>query len=192
MYPNASARDRRWSVLLCLAFALPASALEADRQQPMQINSDRFESGMDTNTTVLTGNVRITQGSLVVNAARADVTQDKGEVARALLTGKPATLKQAMDGGGELNAQAATIDYKLTDETVELSGNVVLERPQGTLRSQRVVYSVKTGRLAAGEGVTGGVQLVIPPKAPKPVEVPKEAPKSSALAPSDAARLIGP
>lgn len=192
MYPNASAPDRRWLALLCFAFAAPASALEADRQQPMQINSDRFESGMDTNTTVLTGNVRITQGSLVVNAARADVTQDKGEVARALLTGKPATLKQAMDGGGELNAQAGTIDYKLTDETVELSGDVVLERPQGTLRSQRVVYSVKTGRLAAGEGVSGGVQLVIPPKAPKPAEVPKEAPKSGALAPSDSSRLIGP
>ena len=128
----------------------------------------------------------------MVNAARADVTQDKGEVARALLTGKPATLKQAMEGGGELNAQAGTIDYKLTEETVELSGNVVLERPQGTLRSQRVVYSVKTGRLAAGEGVTGGVQLVIPPKAPKPAEVPKEAPKAGAVAPVDASRLIRP
>ena len=192
MYPNASAPDRRWLALLCLVAALPAAALEADRQQAMQINSDRFESGMDTNTTVLTGNVRITQGSLVVNAARADVTQDKGEVARALLTGKPATLKQAMEGGGELNAQAGTIDYKLTEETVELSGNVVLERPQGTLRSQRVVYSVKTGRLAAGEGVTGGVQLVIPPKAPKPADVPKEAPKAGAVAPADSSRLIRP
>ena len=94
--------------------------------------------------------------------------------------------------GGELNASAATIDYQLTEETVELRGNVVLERPQGTLRSQRVVYSVKTGRLAAGEGVTGGVQLVIPPKAPKPAEVPKEAPKAGAVAPVDASRLIRP
>ena len=192
MYPNASAPDCRWLTLLCLIVALPVSALEADRQQPMQINSDRFESGMDTNTTVLTGNVRITQGSLVVNAARADVTQEKGEVARALLTGKPATLKQAMEGGGELNAQAGTIDYKLTEETVELSGNVVLERPQGTLRSQRVVYSVKTGRLAAGEGVTGGAQLAIPPKAAKPAEVPKEAPKAGSITPADSSHLIRP
>ena len=192
MCPNASVDGCRWLLLLCLVAALPASALDSDRQQPMQINSDRFESGMDTNTTVLTGNVRITQGSLVVNAARADVTQEKGEVARALLTGKPATLKQAMEGGGELNAQAGTIDYKLTEETVELSGNVVLERPQGTLRSQRVVYSVKTGRLAAGEGVTGGVQLVIPPKAAKPAEVPKEAPKAGAITPADSSHLIRP
>lgn len=173
MFRNASRVDRVLAGWLACALAAPALALESDRQQPMQINADRFESGMDGNTTVLTGNVRITQGSLVVNAARADVTQEQGEVSRAVLTGRPATLKQAMDGGGELNASAATIDYRLAEESVELTGDVVLERPQGTLRSQRVTYSVKTGRLAAGEGVGGGVQLVIPPKAPKPADAPK-------------------
>ena len=76
MFRNARVPDRRALALLLAALAAPALALEADRQQPMQINSDRFESGMDTNTTVLTGNVRITQGSLVVYAARADVTQE--------------------------------------------------------------------------------------------------------------------
>ena len=192
MCPSAKVRSL-WLLLPSLAVALPAVALESDRLQPMQIKSDKFESAMDTNTTVLTGNVRITQGSLVVNAARADVTQDKGEVARALLTGAPATLKQSMEGGGELNASAATIDYQLTEETVELRGNVVLERPQGTLRSERVTYSIKTGRLAAGEGVGGGVELVIPPKAPKPADAPTEAPKSSALPAGGASsRTTGP
>lgn len=184
MSRNANVPDRRWLSLLLLVAGMPAVALEKDREQPMQINSDRFEAGMDDSTTVLTGNVRIVQGSLVVNAARADITQVKGEVSRALLTGAPATLKQAMEGGGELNAKAKSIDYLLTEESVELKGDVVLDRPQGTLRSERVVYSIKTGRMAAGEGVTGGVQLVIPPKAPKPADAtdaPKEAPKSGAV-----------
>ena len=184
MFRNANVPDLRGVALLLLAATSPLAALESDREQPMQINSDRFEAGMDTNTTVLTGNVRIVQGSLVVKAARADITQDKGEVSRALLTGAPATLKQTMTGGGELNASARTIDYKLAEESVDLSGDVILERPQGTLRSEKVTYSVKTGRLAAGEGVSGGVQLVIPPKAPKPADADKtkeEAPKSGAL-----------
>ena len=186
MFRNANVPDLRGVALLLLAASSPLAALESDREQPMQINSDRFEAGMDTNTTVLTGNVRIVQGSLVVKAARADITQDKGEVSRALLTGAPATLKQTMTGGGELNASASTIDYKLAEESVDLSGNVILERPQGTLRSERVTYSVKTGRLAAGEGVSGGVQLVIPPKAPKPADADKakdEAPKSGMVLP---------
>lgn len=163
-----SARVLEVGVLLTLVLAAaPVLALESDRQQPMQIKSDRFESGMKEDVTVLTGNVRITQGSLVVNAARADITQAKGEVSRAVLTGAPATLKQQVEGGGELNASAQTIDYQLAEENVELRGNVILERPQGTLRSEKVVYSVKTGKLAAGQDVSGGVELVIPPRPPK-------------------------
>lgn len=184
MFLNASAPELRCWLLLLLAAASPLAALESDRQQPMQINSDRFEAGMNTSTTVLTGNVRITQGSLVVKAARADITQDKGEVSRALLTGAPATLKQTLAGGGELNASAQTIDYQLAEEMVDLRGGVILERPQGTLRSEHVSYSVKTGRLAAGEGASGGVQLVIPPRVPKPADatkVPQAAPESGAL-----------
>lgn len=171
-----SLKARVPELLMLLLVCAPALALESDRQQPMQIKSDRFESGMKEDTTVLTGNVRITQGTLVVNAARADISQTKGEVSRALLTGNPATLKQAMEGGGELNARAQTIDYQLAEENVELRGNVVLERPQGTLRSEKVVYSVKTGKMAAGADVSGGVELVIPPKPPK-AETPAEPPK---------------
>ncbi len=179
---NVNARSHLGLTLWLIA--APALALESDRQQPMQIKSDGLSAGMDSSTTVLTGNVRIVQGSLVIKSARADITQQAGEVSRALLTGAPATLKQGMDAGGELNASARTIDYKLSEESVELRGGVILERPQGTLRSERVVYSVKTGQLAAGEGVTGGVELVIPPRAPKPAATP-EAPKSGALLPAE-------
>ena len=159
--------SRNKGLALLLLAPLAAPALESDRDQPMQIRSDRFESGTKAETTILSGNVRIAQGSLVVNAERAEITQSGGEVTRAVLTGRPARVEQAIDSGGELNASAAKIDYALADERVELSGGVVLERPQGTLRSERVVYSVRTGQLSAGESVQGGVELVIPPRARK-------------------------
>lgn len=166
MHRNASVREHLL-LLALLAAAMPATALEKDREQPIQIRSDRMQAALDNNTTVLMGNVRITQGSLVVQAERADITQEKGEVSRALFTGRPATLRQSVDGGGEMNARALTIDYKLGEETVELIGQAVLDRPQGSLRSEKVVYSVRTGSLVAGEGVSGGVELVIPPRPPK-------------------------
>ncbi len=147
--------------------ATPALALESDRDQPMRIRSDRSESDLGKDSTVLIGNVRITQGTLEVNAERADITQAEGAVSRAVLTGSPATMKQQVDAGGELRAQARRIDYALASETVELSGGVIVERPQGTLKSERVTYSVKDGRVVAGDNA-GGVELVIPPRAPKP------------------------
>ena len=168
---RSNANASRGLVLLLLA-PLAAQALESDRDQPMQIRSDRFESGTKADTTILSGNVRIAQGSLVVNAERAEITQAGVEVTQAVLTGRPARLKQAVEAGGEMNATAAKIDYALADERVELTGGVVLERPQGTLRSERVVYSVRTGQLSAGESVQGGVELVIPPRQRKAEDKP--------------------
>jgi len=144
---------------------VPASALESDRQQEVKITADSFGGSIKEGTSLFQGNVRIQQGSLDIRSARGEFTQVDGAVSRALLTGSPATLVQSMDAGGLLKAQAATIDYKVADEKVELRGGAVLERPQGVLRSERVVYSVKTGEMEAG--ATGsGVQLIIPPKAP--------------------------
>ncbi len=154
-----------WVVSLGVLLSLPVFALDSDRQQPMRIRSDRSEADLAKDSTVLIGNVRITQGSLEVGAERAYITQAQGEVSRAVLTGKPATLRQQVEAGGELRAQARRIDYALANESIELTGGVVIERPQGTLRSERVVYSVKDGRVVAGDDA-GGVELVIPPRAP--------------------------
>jgi lipopolysaccharide export system protein LptA len=166
---------RSHKVLFCLLLLpLAAPALHRDREQAMQIRADRFESSTKAETTILSGNVRIAQGSLVVQADRAEITQVGGEVTRAVLTGRPARLRQALEAGGEIQATAAKIDYALAEERVELSGEVVLERPQGTLRSERVVYSVRTGQLSAGESVQGGVELVIPPRARKADDQPAD------------------
>lgn len=144
---------------------VPAQALESDRQQEVKINADSFGGSIKEGTSLFQGNVRIQQGSLDIRAARGEFTQADGAVARALLTGSPATLVQSMDQGGLLKAQASTIDYQVAAEKVELRGGAVLERPQGILRSERVVYSVRTGEMEAG-ATGGGVQLIIPPKAP--------------------------
>ena len=124
---------------------------------------------MDTNTTVLTGNVRIVQGSLVVKAARADITQDKGEVSRALLTGAPATLKQTMTGGGELNASASTIDYKLAEESVkarELGPTQIVTNGAGLANNATGTVAVNCPagtQMVSGGGTTtlGGNDLVL-------------------------------
>jgi len=171
--PRSLAPDLRISLCLFsagfLLCSVNALALESDRQQEVKINADQFGGSMKEGTSLFQGNVRIQQGSLDIRAARGEFTQEDGAVSRALLTGSPATLVQAMDAGGLLKAQASTIDYRVSEEKVELRGSAVLERPQGILRSERVIYSVKTGEMEAGQS-GGGVQLVIPPKAAAPAK----------------------
>jgi lipopolysaccharide export system protein LptA len=155
--------DRRWLGVMLLV-SIPAWALKTDRQQEMTINSDHGTS--DENRAELTGNVRIDQGSLKIRSAHAVIDMKAGEVERVVFDGAPATLQQEVENQGLMQAEASNIEYLLSEDRVVLTGNVRIERPRGTMKSERVVYHVKTGLLDAGNQA-GGVTMTIKPK-PKP------------------------
>src|SRR3546814_15647333 len=59
---------------------------------------------------ILSGSVHITQGTLDIQSAKADIRRgDNQQVIK--LTGSPVKMKQQMDDGGWKNATAARIDY---------------------------------------------------------------------------------
>ena len=61
-------------LLAALVAATPALAKSSDRQQPMDISADSTDAVMEDNgMSVLKGNVSIRQGTLEVNADRAEV-----------------------------------------------------------------------------------------------------------------------
>jgi lipopolysaccharide export system protein LptA len=146
---------------LLLIVAMPASALKTDREQEMTVNADQSSSTADR--TELTGNVKIDQGSLKIRAGHAIVDQSDGDISRVIFDGAPATLQQEVENQGLMRAEAANIEYLLAEDKVVLSGNVRIERPRGTMKSERVVYHVKTGLLDAGNQA-GGVTMTIKPK----------------------------
>jgi lipopolysaccharide export system protein LptA len=152
--------------ILALAFTLPAAALKTDRDHPMDVNADHFDGSTSGGLSTLTGSVKITQGTLAVDADKAVVHQsDKREIVRAVLTGKPAHLAQDLDEGGRLKARAGEIDYDIAAETVVFTGDVVIEQPRGELRGEKVTYELKTGKLTgSGEGAAGRVHLRMNPQ----------------------------
>ena len=152
---------RRLLKLLLLLVSTPLWALKTDREQEMTVNSDGgFAEGGHAE---LTGNVKIDQGSLKIRAAHAVVDSKNGEVERVVFSGTPATLRQEIENQGLMNAEAANIDYRLSEDKVVLSGDVRIERPTGTMRTERVTYFIKTGLLDAGDQA-GGVTMTIKPK----------------------------
>lgn len=161
-----SFESRAWLAALLLAWTLPAAALKSDREKPMDIDADRFESAAGGAEATLSGNVRIVQGTLEVQSDTAVVTQGAGNrVERAVLTGAPARLAQDLDEGGRLDARAARIDYRLADETVVFTGDVVIRQPRGELRGERVTYELATGKITgSGEGEAARVRLRLEPQ----------------------------
>lgn len=152
------------SLLLVALLSLGAQAKTTDRNAPMDIEADRTDAMLgDDSESVLTGSVKITQGSLEVNADRAVIHRKAGDISQVVLTGAPATLKQVADNGEPMNARAAQIVYTLTSDMVVLTGGVVIEQPRGTLRGETIKYDLKTGRLDGG-GDGKRVQMRIMPK----------------------------
>ena len=153
------------SLALALLIAAPnAWAKSSDRQQPMDVEADRTDALLaDDSETTLSGNVRITQGTLKVEADTAVVHRVKGEIAKVVLSGGPVRLSQIADNGEAMNATARQVVYTLTSDVVVLTGNVLIEQARGNLRGETVKYDLASGRIDGG-GDGSRVSMRIQPK----------------------------
>ncbi|MDX3932935.1 MAG: lipopolysaccharide transport periplasmic protein LptA [Stenotrophomonas sp.] len=154
------------AALCALSLMLPllASAKSTDRNEPMNI-----DAGAQTGTltgdgkTLMSGGVVITQGSLDLRAANAEIQIKGGEAVRAIFIGKQATMRQQMDDGTWMDATADRIDYDITSEIITLTGNYKVTSARGTNAGQRMVYNTRSGEMNSG-GDGSRVRTVIQPK----------------------------
>jgi len=169
-----------------VACAGTAQARTSDRTQPMDTESQQNSCTLgDAGQCVMTGDVQITQGSMHIDAAKAVIYRDGGDISRAVLTGGPVVLKQQMDDGTPMTARASNVDYNLRTEIVVFTGDVQLDQPRGSMSGQRVVYNLKSGAIDSGGGDNGRVKMHFLPKnvAPAPAASPHPAPAADAAPP---------
>ena len=166
-------------ILLAAAVAAgPALAKSTDRQQPMDLSAANMDALLsDDSVSTLEGSVTIRQGSLEVDADRAEIHRKAGEIDRIVLTGSPARLRQISDQGEPMDASAAQVVYTISSEVMVLTGNVVITQPRGNLRGETVKYDITTGRLDGG-GDGQRVQMRILPKTTAPAPAPAPAPSN--------------
>lgn len=144
-----------------------AWAKSSDRNQRTNIDAGSSDCSLDEGAPCLfTGSVRIVQGTLDIQAAKADVRRRNGQPHTIKLNGSPVKLKQQTDDGGWMNATAAQIDYDLSSEIVVFSGDArVLQPGKGSISGERIVYNMKTGQIQSGAAAGGGrVNMTFEPK----------------------------
>lgn len=173
------------ALLLCLTLAPPAHAERADRQQPLNAEADALTYDDARRTSVFTGNVLITKGSIIIRGARVEVRQDDGGNQFGTVTGnaaRPAYFRQKRDGVDEhIEGTAERIEYDSQTESVVFRGQAVMRRLRGESVSDETrgevirynnrsdVFSVDgtlDGQAGAAPG-GGRVRAVLTP-APKP------------------------
>ncbi|UCU98911.1 lipopolysaccharide transport periplasmic protein LptA [Acidovorax radicis] len=183
-------------------------AEKADRAKPMNIEADALRHDELKQTSVFTGRVVMTKGSIVLRGARLDVRQDADGYQYGVVTaeaGKRAFFRQKRDtlpGAPDefIEGESETIEYDGKADNVRFITRAELRRYRGSALSDEItgavivynnltdVFTVDGQRTrstnAAGDVPTPGsrVRAVLAPKDPPP----------GAAAPSPAAPSSGP
>jgi lipopolysaccharide export system protein LptA len=196
---------------LVLALALAgvgsvAQAEKADRAKPMNIEADSMRYDDLKQTSVFTGNVVVTKGTIIIRGDRIDVRQDPEGYQYGVVTAAPGKLayyKQRRDAGDDewIEGEAETIEYDSRADNVKFIRRAVMRRligatPNDESSGPLIVYdqsndtfTVNGSGLPPNAGVasqpSGRVRAILTPKPPAQ-------PAAGAKAPAPAAESSAP
>ncbi|WP_353190399.1 lipopolysaccharide transport periplasmic protein LptA [Pandoraea pnomenusa] len=127
-----------FAVLGALASPL-AHAERADRDKPLNVESDHMSYDDLKQVNIFTGNVTMTKGTIILKADRVEVTQDPEGYQYATAFYKPggplAYMRQKRDGLDEyIDGWAQTIHYDGKTEIATLTTQATLKRLAGGTR----------------------------------------------------------
>jgi lipopolysaccharide export system protein LptA len=175
-----SPRARLCLLALVCSLMGPALAEKADRTKPMNAEADSLRYDDVKQTSVFTGNVVITKGTMVLRADRVEVRQDNEGFQFGTATsagGKRAFFRQKRDGGDEwMEGEAESIVYDGKADTVTFSRNANLRRLRGATLTDETqgalitydntsdVFSVSGGNSGTSGNPSGRVRAVLSPR----------------------------
>jgi len=182
---------------LLLAPGWSAHAERADRDQPMHIEADSLLHDEATQTSVFTGSVVITKGTIVLRGARVEVRQDPQGYQSGVVTaaaGQRAFFRQKRDTpkgapAEYIEGEAEEIDWDGRADTVRLKRRAELRRLRAGMLSDDVsgavitynnatdVFTVDGAPRQAGQKTDTRVRATLAPKeTPAPAAGQPEAP----------------
>ena len=200
--PAFSRSTGRWllSALLGSLLAAPALADRADRNAPMNVEADALRYDDARQTSVFTGNVVITKGTIVIRGHQVDVRQDaQGNQFGTVVgrPGQPAFFRQKREGLDEhIEGEALRIDYDSQADTVKFTGEAVLRRYRHAKLNDEtsgstIVYDNRT-EVFTVDGSAAGRTPTNPSGRVRALLTPNPAPNAANPAPATAAPRLQP
>jgi lipopolysaccharide export system protein LptA len=153
------------TALLLSLLPVTALGLTSDSSQPINIEADRATLNEKTGNSVYEGNVYLQQGTLVLQGSKMTVQLSDNTIDTLVLTGDPATYRQRPDGGeSDQHAEAGRIElYAKEDRIILLENARVWQSGDEELRSDRIVFDLKSNTVNAGSNKPGDrVHITLP------------------------------
>lgn len=168
-----------------MSIALQAHAEKADKDKPIDLEADRVTVDDAKKTSTYTGNVILTQGTLIIRGNKLIVREDANGFQHSTSYGNPTTFKQKLEGKSEyMEGSAQRIEYDGRMDKVQLYTKAWVKRGVDIVHGDYIMYDANAeyseviggGSQAATPATpTGRVRAVIQPKN-KPATPPTPAP----------------
>ena len=157
-----------------------ALAERADRDKPVHLESDRAtventsRSNIKDRTSVFTGNVVLTQGTLIIRSDKMVVKEDEDGFQNATAYGNLASFRQKRDGMNEyIEGGGERMKYDSKADKVELFKQARLRRGADEVHGEYISYEATTEFFQVNNGTKtktnseSRVRAVIQPKKKK-------------------------
>src|SRR3990167_8932211 len=168
-----------WAAFMLLCTPL-CFAERADRNKPIHLEADqvRIEDAQQISTFI--GNVKLSQGTLLIRGGKIVVTQDKDGFKHGTAFGNTASFRQKREGLDEyVEGYGERIEYDTRADTVDFYVQARLKRGLDEVLGEHITYSAKTEIFQVNGG--GASTESSPPKRVRAVLQPK--PKEDAALP---------
>lgn len=154
------------AILQLMSFALlPVStgyAIDVDRNQPIEIESDSAVIDNSQGLSTYRGNVIISQGSTKLTADNITVFAEDRAVSQIVANGTPATFNQVdTSDDSATTGQAEQITYQAEDALLIFNGNAALSQATNSFSGERIEYDIMRKAIRAKGNQDEGTRVKI-------------------------------
>jgi len=169
---NTLCRSMLLMTLMLSAFGVQAE--KADREKPIELEADTVTVNDAKKTSIYTGNVILTQGTLMIRGDKLVVREDQQGFQHSTSYGNPTTFKQKRDGKDEyMEGSAQRIEYDGRMDKVQLYTKAWVKRGEDIVHGDYISYDANAeyaevigggSQAATAATPTGRVKAIIQPK----------------------------
>jgi len=147
------------ATLLALSY-VTAHAEKADRDKPIDLEADTVTVNDAKKTSTYTGNVILTQGTLIIRGDKLVIREDKEGFQHSTSYGNPTTFKQKLEGKSEyMEGSAQRIEYDGRMDKVQLYTKAWVKRGDDIVHGDYIMYDANA---EYAEVIGGGSQTDTP------------------------------
>lgn len=154
-------------LILAMIANAPVHALQSDRDQPIHIEADRVNIDERREVSHYIGNVKMTQGTMVIEADEVFVHLREGALEKVIIIGDPARFQQQTERSREpVKSRAKRIEYFADKQKLYLKEDAVVIQDGNRFTGDYIEYDTRASVVKADKKTDSDarVRAVIQPK----------------------------